>query len=47
MIPIRPASLDELHAAEERIKPVINRTPLIKLNVDNAPAEIYLKMENL
>ena len=44
---IRPVSLDELHAAAHRIGPVINRTPLIRLNVEAAPAEIYLKMENL
>ena len=44
---IRPVLLEELHAAAQRIAPVINRTPLIRLNVDAAPAEIYLKMENL
>ncbi|MFT5132915.1 MAG: threonine dehydratase [Gammaproteobacteria bacterium] len=44
---LRPVSLEELHAAAQRIKSVINRTPLIKLNVQDAPAEIYLKMENL
>ena len=40
-------SLEELRSAAQRIAPVINRTPLIKLNVDDAPTEIYLKMENL
>lgn len=40
-------NLEELRSAAQRIAPVINRTPLIKLNVDDAPTEIYLKMENL
>ncbi len=44
---LRPVSLAELHAAAKRIAPVINRTPLFKLNVSDSPAEIYLKMENL
>lgn len=44
---IRAVTLDELYAAAQRIAPVITRTPLIRLNVDDAPAEIYLKMENL
>ena len=44
---LRPVSLDELHAAATRIAPLINRTPLFKLNIEDAPAEIYLKMENL
>jgi threonine dehydratase len=44
---LTPVSLDEVHAAATRIAPVINRTPLFRLNVDDAPAEIYLKMENL
>ena len=44
---LAPVNLEELRSAAERIAPVINRTPLIKLNVEDAPAEIYLKMENL
>ena len=44
---LKPVSLDEMHAAARRIAPVINRTPLLRLNVDEAPAGIYLKMENL
>ena len=39
--------LEEIRAARERISTDIVRTPLIKLNVDDAPAEIYLKLENL
>ena len=44
---LKPVSLGEVQAAAARIAPVINRTPLFRLNIDNAPAEIYLKMENL
>ena len=39
--------LEEIRAAQRRIKDAIVRTPLVKLNVDDAPAEIYLKLENL
>lgn len=43
---IEPITIDDVRAARDRIAPVITRTPLIRLNVD-APAEIYLKLENL
>ena len=39
--------LEEIKAAQERISTDIVRTPLVRLNVDDAPAEIYLKLENL
>jgi len=39
--------LDEVHAARERIAGEVPRSPLIRLNVDDQPAEIYLKLENL
>ena len=42
-----PISIEEIKAAQKRISPDIVRTPLVKLNVDDAPAEIYLKLENL
>ncbi len=42
-----PISLEDIQAARERIAGSVIRTPLIKLNVDNTPAEIYLKLENL
>lgn len=42
-----PIPLEEIQAAQERISDTIVRTPLVKLNVDDAPAEIYLKLENL
>jgi threonine dehydratase len=42
-----PVSLEDIRAARERIAGSVIRTPLIRLNVDDAPAEIYLKLENL
>lgn len=42
-----PIGLANIQAARERISNSVIRTPLIRLNVDYAPAEIYLKLENL
>ena len=42
-----PIALDAIQAARERLAGVALRTPLVRLNVDDAPAEIYLKLENL
>ena len=39
--------LADIRAARERIGKWVIRTPLVRLNVDGAPAEIYLKLENL
>ena len=39
--------LAEIRAARERIADVAVRTPLIRLRLDEAPAEIYLKLETL
>jgi threonine dehydratase len=39
--------LSEIEAARERLAGTIVRTPLVRLEVDDAPAEIYLKLENL
>jgi threonine dehydratase len=39
--------LTDIEAARERIADVALRTPLVRLHVDDAPAEIYLKLENL
>ena len=39
--------LDKIRAAQQRIVHSAIRTPLIRLNADNAPADIYLKLENL
>jgi threonine dehydratase len=42
-----PIPLDTIRTARERIKGSVLRTPLVRLNVDDAPAEIYLKLENI
>lgn len=42
-----PITQDEIKTAHERIRHRVVRTPLIRLNVNDAPAEIYLKLENL
>ncbi len=39
--------LAEIEAARERLAGSVVRTPLVRLEVDDAPAEIYLKLENL
>jgi len=40
-------SLDEIEQARKRIAKSILRSPLVHLGVDDAPADIYLKLENL
>ena len=47
MNPIEPISLEAIQGAVGRIRHAAIRTPLVRLNVDDAPAEIYLKLENL
>lgn len=42
-----PIVVQSFHAAQTRIQGMAIRTPLVRLNVDAAPAEIYLKLENL
>src|SRR5262245_50890622 len=42
-----PVSLEAIQAARERLAGTVLRTPLVRLNVDDAPAEIFLKLENL
>ena len=39
--------LAEIEAARARIAGSVVRTPLVRLHVEDAPAEIYLKLENL
>ena len=39
--------LAEIEAARQRIAGAAVRTPLVRLHVEEAPAEIYLKLENL
>src|SRR3989441_12403563 len=40
-------SLPEIRAARERLEGIAIRTPLVRRNVEDAPAEIHLKLENL
>jgi threonine dehydratase len=40
-------ALAEIEAARERLAGSIARTPLVRLELEDAPAEIYLKLENL
>jgi threonine dehydratase len=40
-------TLSDIHQARDTIAGAAIRTPLVRLNVDDAPAEIYLKLENL
>ena len=44
---IAPITLGEIEAAGYRIAGSALRTPLLPLPIDDAPAEIYLKLENL
>jgi threonine dehydratase len=38
---------DDIRAAQSVISQSVTRTPLVRLNVDDAPADVYLKLENL
>jgi threonine dehydratase len=40
-------ALNEIRAAQERVADLAVRTPLVRLHVADAPAEIYLKLETL
>jgi threonine dehydratase len=40
-------TIDDIRAARERLRGAALRTPLVRLNADGAPAEIWLKLENL
>ena len=44
---IEAPSIEAIRAARERISGSAIRTPLVRLNVEDAPAEIWLKLENL
>jgi len=47
MKPIDPPTLKDIEAARERLRGTALRTPLFRLNLEDAPAEIHLKLENL
>ena len=44
---IEPIPLAEILAARDRLAGAVLRTPLVRLEVEGAPAEIFLKLENL
>lgn len=44
---VGPITVDDVRAAALRIAPHAVRTPLVRLGVEEAPAEIWLKLENL
>jgi threonine dehydratase len=43
----QPIPLDEIRAAQERTRGAVVRTPLVRLDTDDADAQIYLKLECL
>jgi len=47
MDPIKPIPLEDIRFAQQRIRSLVMRTPLVPLAVQDAPAEIFLKLENL
>jgi threonine dehydratase len=47
MTTAEPISLSEIREAHERLSDTVFRTPLVPLNTDDPPAEIYLKLEIL
>ncbi len=47
MQPLSAIPLEAIRRAQERIRPSALRTPLVPLNVTDAPAQIFLKLENL
>src|SRR5262249_48608315 len=44
---LQPIPLEEIRAAQERLRSLVLRTPLVPLAVEDAPGEIFLKLENL
>jgi len=42
-----PIPFKEIQAARKRIQGEVVRTPLVRLDIDSAPTEIYLKLETL
>jgi threonine dehydratase len=46
-MPLEAPTLAEVRAARDRLARVAARTPLLRLAVDDAPGEVYLKLENL
>ena len=40
-----PISLSDIQEAQNRLSDTVFRTPLVPLNIDDSPAEIFLKLE--
>jgi len=47
MSTLEPISLSAIREAQNRLSDTVFRTPLVPLNADDSPAEIFLKLENL
>jgi len=47
VIELAPIELAQIEAAQARLAGAVVRTPLIRLHTEDAPAEIYLKLETL
>lgn len=47
MIALQPPSIEDILFARQRLTGKVLRTPLVRLHMDDAPVEIYLKLENL
>jgi threonine dehydratase len=44
---VRLPTIEEIHAARDRIRGWALRTPLVRLNADESKAEVFVKLENL
>lgn len=44
---LKPIPLQEIRAAQQRIQNIAIRTPLLRMELQDAPCEIFLKLENL
>ncbi|HEY7161051.1 MAG TPA: pyridoxal-phosphate dependent enzyme, partial [Acidobacteriota bacterium] len=47
MEPLKPIPIEEIRAAQKRIKNIAIHTPLVRMEIVDAPCEIFLKLENL
>ncbi len=47
MRPLEPVTPEQVRAARARITGIARRTPLLRLDADDSPAEVHLKLENL
>jgi threonine dehydratase len=47
MEPLKPIPLQEIRSAQQRIRNIAIRTPLVRMETEDTPAEIFLKLENL